>query len=280
MDDNVLNLFKQGKILARAMDNPSLHRNYEKNDFSYDFSIWANEYEMAKSEGLGSISSTLLLPDETIPTYKAIGFLLNSDETEVRHVSETDSGSNGNDKNGDFRANNSNIGSLSELANIIRSKHEKVMNEINVNMRENAYVGLFANKAIGQVPLSRILLAQKYYELQTGIILPIYIYDSEKGILENYDISLEQKYDIVKKLFDDKVLRSTSIFYETENGETKEVDYLEEIKKDMETGELLLQSGINATEKITRTTTINEQAGNIKQVIKEKDVETKEKGIR
>ncbi len=271
MSDSVLNLFKQGKILARAMDNPSLHRNYERNDFSYDFSIWANEYEEAKREGLGSISSTLLLPNETIPTYKAIGFLLNSDETEVKHISETDSGSSGNDKNGDFRANDSNIGSLSELADIIRSKREKVMNEINVNMRENAYVGLFANKAIGQIPLSRILLAQKYYELQTGNILPIYIYDSEKGILENYDISLEQKYDIVKKLFDDKVLRSTSIFYETENGETKEVDYLKEIKKDMEAGDLLLQSGINATEEITKTSTINEQAGSIKQVIKEKE---------
>lgn len=271
MSDSVLNLFKQGKILARAMDNPSLHRNYERNDFSYDFSIWANEYEEAKREGLGSISSTLLLPNETIPTYKAIGFLLNSDETEVKHISETDSGSSGNDKNGDFRANDSNIGSLSELADIIRSKREKVMNEINVNMRENAYVGLFANKAIGQIPLSRILLAQKYYELQTGNILPIYIYDSEKGILENYDISLEQKYDIVKKLFDDKVLRSTSIFYETEDGEMKEADYLEEIKKDIKSGEILLQSGINATEEKTKTSTINEQTGSIKQVIKEKE---------
>ena len=71
-----------------------------------DFSTWVEEYEIAKQEGLNSISSTLLLLNEYIPTYK----------------------------------------SICELVNKIRIKKENVMNEVNINIKEKAYVGLFANK--------------------------------------------------------------------------------------------------------------------------------------
>lgn len=85
MDNGVVKIFEQGKILARAMDNPSYRKN--NNELSYDFSTWASEFELAKSEGLMSVSSTLILPNEGIPTYKAIGFLIDSDKVDVRHVS-------------------------------------------------------------------------------------------------------------------------------------------------------------------------------------------------
>lgn len=275
MEDEVVNLFEQGKILARAMENPSLHRNYETEGFSYDFSIWANEYEEAEREGLGSLSTTLLVAEESIPTYKAIGFLINSDEVDVRHISETDSGSCGNEKDGDFRANASDIKSLTELQETIKSKHRNEMNEVNINMRENGYIGLFANKTANQRLISLILLAQKYYELQAGETLPIYIYDSKIGSLESFDITLEEKASIIQNCLNNKVLRSSGIFYETQTGDTKSADYLEEIRRDIDKRDSILQSGIEATEETTRAGVINEQVGNIKQLAKEKDEKPK-----
>lgn len=275
MNKDVTNLFKQGKILARAMETPSIYRNSVTKDISYDFSVWADEYEIAKQEGLGSLSTTLLVSGESIPTYKAIGFLLNSDDTDVRHIAEMDSGSSGNEKNGDFRANPTGIKTLSELIDIIKSKHENVMNEVNVNMRENAYVGLFANKVTNQLQIARMLLAQKYYELQTDTILPMYVYDSKSGELESFNITLEEKASIIKSCLESKSLRSSSIFYETQSGESKSADYLEEIKRDIELRDSLLQSGIQATEESTRTSIINEQIGNIKELTKSKEEKSK-----
>ena len=43
------------------------------------------------------------------------------------------------------------------------------------------------------------------------------------------------------------------------------------MKKDIEKRDLLLNSGIEATEETTRTSTINEQVGNIKQITKGKE---------
>lgn len=279
MEDNVKNLFKQGKILARAMEDPSLHKNYETGEFSYDFSIWADEYEEAKQEGLGSVSTTLLVPEASIPTYKATGFLINSDEVDVRHIAESDSGSRGNEKDGDFSANSSDIESLEELQEIIKNKHKRKMNEVNVNMKENAYIGLFAQKGESKRLISRILLAQKYYELQTGVTLPMYIYDSYIGDLESFDITLEEKASIIRSCLDNKVIRSSSIFYKTEAGDTKCADYLEEIEKDIYKRDSILKSGIEATESLTRTGIINEQVSNIKQLAKEKDEKSNEMEI-
>lgn len=280
MNKDVQSLFEQGKILARAMETPSIYRNSKTKDISYDFSVWADEYESAKQEGLWSISTTLLISGESIPTYKSIGFLLNSDNTDVRHIAEIDSGSSGNEKNGDFRANSTEIKTLSELKDIIQSKHENVMNEVNINMRENAYIGLFANKVSNQLQVAQMLLAQKYYELQTNDILPMYVYDKENGQLESFNITLEEKANIIKSCLESKKLRSSNILYETQNGEFKSVDYLEEIEKDIKLRDSFLQSGIKATEETTRTSTINEQLGNIKQLAKEKDEKIKETEIR
>lgn len=275
MNEDVISLFEQGKILARAMETPSIYRNSKTNDISYDFSVWADEYESAKQEGLWSLSTTLLISGESIPTYKSIGFLLNSDNTDVRHIAEMDSGSSGNEKNGDFRANSTEIKTLSELKDIIQSKHENVMNEVNINMRENAYIGLFANKVSNQLQVAQMLLAQKYYELQTNDILQMYVYDKEKGQLESFNITLEEKANIIKSCLESKKLRSSNIFYETQNGEFKSVDYLEEIEKDIKLRDSFLQSGIKATEETTRTSTINEQVENIKQLTKGKDEKSK-----
>ena len=233
MSDYILDLFKKGKILVRGMDDPVLTRNQESRGFSYDFSTWATEYEIAKTEGLTSLSTTLLVPEEAIPTYKSIGFIINSDNVDVRHICETDSISSGNEKNGDFSAAPTNVKTLTELKEIIKTKHNDEMNEVNINMRENAYIGLFmsfsgvANKRL----IARTLLAQKYYELQTGEVLPIFHYDFKSGCLEKFDMTLDEKISAIQQYIADKLLRTSSVSYESELGDEKCVDYLEELQK-------------------------------------------------
>ncbi len=227
------NLYEQGKLLVRAMDNPSLTKEFYTGEFSYDFSTWANEYEIAKNEGLTSLSTTLIMRDENIPTYKSIGFLINSKNVDVRHVAEHDSGSCGNEKNGDFIASKTNVESISELADIIKNKHEKVMNEVNINMDENAYIGLFANQTESPRQLSHLLMAQKYYELQTGIVLPIYDYNSMTGNLEEINLTIEEKMNILEDCLNKKILRTPNLFYETETGEYKNINFIEVLQQEM-----------------------------------------------
>ena len=103
----------------------------------------------------------------------------------------------------------------------------------------------------------------------------MYVYDSKSGELESFNITLEEKASIIKSCLESKSLRSSSIFYETQSGESKSADYLEEIKRDIELRDSLLQSGIQATEESTRTSIINEQIGNIKELTKGKEEKSK-----
>lgn len=274
MKEDVQQLFKKGKILARAMDKPDMVMDFNSLERSYDFSIWANEYEKAKLKGLGSLSTTLLVEGEKIPTYKAIGFLINSNKADIRHVAESDSGSKGTEEDGTFSANETDIHSLEELEATIKNKHSRCMNEVNINMRENAYVGLFANKSQAQLP--NILLAQKYYELQTGINLPIFIYDYENGELEEFDISLEEKANIVRNAINNKKLNSAKFFYETENGDYKKADYLEEISKEIKSRNSMQKRGIDAINQSNRAGLVMEEYQNLKMICKNNTIEKSE----
>ncbi len=229
MNDNVLNTFNQEKLLARAMDWPNIRR--VDGELVYDFSVWAEECEIAKQQELTSLSSTLLLPGEPIHTYKSIGFLIDSDKTNVIHVSEYDSGSSGNVKTGDFFASGESLESLNELSKLIHHKHEKSMNEINVNMAYDAYLGLFINKCLSESTLSRILLAQIYFKLHNDLVLPIYVYDDNTGNLVELDMKENDKVLFLQVLLEKGVLKTSSIYYELENGESKKVNFLNSIEK-------------------------------------------------
>ena len=75
--DDIKTLYNEGKLLVRAMDWPQLKNGI--NGFEYDCTTWANEFCMLMNEGLSSVSSTLIVPDIGVSTYKNIGFLINSD---------------------------------------------------------------------------------------------------------------------------------------------------------------------------------------------------------
>ena len=69
--DEILQLFKEDKLLVRAMDYSSISRiDGEKSAYYRNFDVWAKEVDMSMHDGLTSASSTLLVAGEGIPTYK------------------------------------------------------------------------------------------------------------------------------------------------------------------------------------------------------------------
>lgn len=230
MENSVQDLLTKDKLLARAMDVPfwSIHKS------AHDFSTWAKEVDFLRNEGLTSLSTTLLVSGEKIPTYKNMGFLINSDLVDVKHIADTDSGSSGDFEDGSFSASETDISTLSELAEKTRHEHLRDMNEVNINVNsEDAYVGLFVNKTKSDTPKAQILLAQEYYKQQTGKTLPIYIYDSANGSLSSFNPSEKEKTDLINRLCEEKVIRSSSIYYQIYNAdrqEEKQFDYSDRLR--------------------------------------------------
>lgn len=212
MVNKVMDLFNNGKLLVRAMDTAYLHK-YD-GEFRMDFSDWVREYEFSKI-GLYSLSTTLILPNYKIPTYKSIGLLINSDLAQIRHVSRSDSCSSGNELNGDFRAYETDLKTLEDLILDIKKNKSNVMNEVNVNITNNAYVGLFYVKSFSKRTISHILLAQSLLEELTGIKYPIFEYD--EGKLNYIDISYDDKKEFLTSMKEDRTIMSTDIYYD--NGE-------------------------------------------------------------
>ena len=254
MSDNIINLFKQGKILARAMENPIIYRQYETNKFYLDFSGMAAEVNEAKTKGKDCASTTLLLADEDIPTYEAIGFLINSEETKLIHIAERDSGSFGEISKGDFHASGDSLTSLDALSEQIRTEGGRhSMNEVNVSMKDNAYIGVFTNTDKRSIALG--IMLQKLGEIQTGKKLPLYMYEKQKGKLTNLDFSIEQKINIIKECLQNKRIASSDIYYQL-GEEEKYLNILEELEKENTT---VLDGDTKITEEIKRGGTMDTQ---------------------
>ena len=211
--NKVLKLFNDSKLLVRAMDLPQLIKY--NNDLMYDFTVWAEEIDIAKNDKLTCISSTLLVADEQIHTYKGLGFIINSEHAEIVHVADSDSGSKGNILYGNFSANETNLHSLSDLADKTKKEHLYNMNEVNVNIGEDAIIGLFINKSVSNRLTAFILMAQEYYKMHTGITLPIFVYDKNNGTLEALDISDQEKNDILNSEKQKNTIKSLTICYES-----------------------------------------------------------------
>ena len=98
--DKVESIYSEKKLLVRAMDFPQLKNS--NNGLEYDCTTWANEFCMLMNGNLSSASSTLIIPNVGVSTYKNIGFLINSDLANCFHIAKSDSGSSGNISSGDF----------------------------------------------------------------------------------------------------------------------------------------------------------------------------------
>lgn len=203
--NETLSLFARGELLARALDNCHLRRNGD-----IDFSDWDRRMTTISSDGYTSASSTLIMPEKPISVYKNIGFLIDSTKTEIGHISETDSGSNGNVKDGDFRANPTNIASLSQLNKYISEFNHYTMNEVNINFKQDAVVGLFAaspnvSKRIVPTNTLEVIEVQRYIREKYNTEMPIFIYSIDEGKLYPYKPSPEKITELLSNIPNEQV---------------------------------------------------------------------------
>jgi len=205
----VVEIFQRDNLLARAMSTLPIERQ-EDGSLAHSFRIWDEEVDlMGSSSGLTSASSTLLVPGEVVPTYKAYGFLMNAEESEIIHIAEMDSVSRGNVLHGDFQASPSDLENLNQLADRVRGEKKSQMNEVNANFKKESVKGLFAVDALSPHNKLDILLAQKHLESK-GLNLPMFIYDFKKGALSPWRPSTDEinsladgvKIQVAKSIYD------------------------------------------------------------------------------
>ena len=276
MKDKVINLFEQGKILARAMENPNITRISKTNSFYYDFSDVIAEFDEARTKGKDCASTTLIMSGKKIPTYRAYGFLIDSKKTDLIHISERDSGSSGEISKGDFRAYTESLSSLDELSQQIREEDGSTsMNEVNVCMKDDAYIGIFTNPDKRSIAFGIIL--QKLNDILFGAVLPLYMYEKNQGQLISLDLDISQKIDIIRETLQNKRLTTSDIFYQL-GKEENYIDILEELENEklkQLKEPMLLDSAIDATEETIRTNSITEQITSIEQLTKGKNEKSK-----
>jgi len=199
-------IYSEKKLLVRAMDWPRLQRNGD--ELEYDCTTWANEFNLLANGNLSSASTTLIVPNVGVSTYKNIGFLINSDLANCFHIAISDSGSSGDIEKGDFFANSSDFDSIKKLSDYIEENNSTVMNEVNVVASIDSVVGLFINKCGQQQHLlSQALVVQKVLQHMLNIEYPIYLYDPRYGNIEKIELTIELQEEIISNL------RTKNIFY-------------------------------------------------------------------
>lgn len=257
-ENNIISLFKKGELLARGMESSNLNREYRTGKIYYDYSGVSGEINEAMVNGKDTASTSLLISGNRMNTYKANGFLIDSNKTDIVHISLTDSGSSGGGN--DFYASGESLSSLQELVETSNSGNYNPMNEINVNMGVEAYRGIFTSTS--KYNVAQGIIMQKIAERMLQRKLPIFQYDNMRGKLTNLQLSKEEKISIIKQCIEDQKLRTNEIQYEID-GQMFSFDILEELEK--ENSQSILDSAKEAIEADgTRIGKVNKEASIIK----------------
>ena len=66
-------IYNEGKLLVRAMDQPTI--TIDSGNKQYECQSWINEFSNLMNKGLFSLSTTLIIPNVGVRTYKSMGFL-------------------------------------------------------------------------------------------------------------------------------------------------------------------------------------------------------------
>lgn len=184
-------VFENGTLLVRALDSPRITKTPAGIGLDYDaINNELEDLQDQEGDGLSYASSTLLLPGKRVPTYKGFGFMFDGSESELHHLHPQDSGSNGQGK--DFRAAESRITSLAELAEVIQENPTPPMNEVNASFRESNLMGIFANEASKPTNKLDAWFTRHHLTNKTDKQLPLYIYNTEAGTIQQWEPTLEE----------------------------------------------------------------------------------------
>lgn len=179
---DVIELFESETLLVRAMDSLRLSR--DGTDIVLDYETIDRELSevLESPDGLSYASSTLLIPEKSVPTYKGFGFIFDGNKSDIHHLSEMDSVSSG--QGDDFRASKSDIHSLAELATAVKEETSPNMNEVNATFKSESLKGLFALEAMRASSVIDAWFSQQHIKQTTGIDLPLYTYSIKQGALK------------------------------------------------------------------------------------------------
>lgn len=216
--EHVEKLYENNNLIVRAMDMPNIQKIND--DLFLDCSVWINEFEQMQEDKFKSVSSTLIVPNVPIRTYKNIGYLVDSSKSDCFHICKTDSGSSGNVLNGDFYANESDFEKVSDLANYIIETNHFDMNEINMNLTPDGVVGLFVNKCNNEKYLLKgVLSVRAAIKDFCDVELPIYEYDIFAGKISKIEITPE----LLEEINNTKLIGNIeSYYYWTESGDIEQ----------------------------------------------------------
>lgn len=200
INPTVEKLFETGHLLVRALDSPRISVDSQRNP-TLDYRVIDREVGELRDgdDGLSYASSTLLVPEKRVPTYKAFGFMFNGEKSAIHHVHTQDSGSHGQgDK---FQATESDTQSLSELMVSVRETPTPTMNEVVGSFNLSNLVGIFAVKAPKPSAKIDAWLTQRHITEDTDIRLPIYMYDVDEGSLEKWEPNLEDIRELINSTY-------------------------------------------------------------------------------
>lgn len=197
--ENAINVFHKDNLIIRAIDSP---RPIKDNDnFIYDCTVLAKEFELMLSEtGMTSVSTTLLIPEEHVSTYKPVGYLIDAKKADCFHICKIDSCSSGNIIDGDFFASKADFQTTEELSKYIKETHDPNMNEINLNLKIDGVIGLVFNEALNNIrSLKAVIIFQRMLSQMTNITYPIYMYNRNEGTIKLIELTEEEKKQILNQ---------------------------------------------------------------------------------
>ena len=189
--EDVEKLYKEDKLLVRAMDYPSVIGG--KDNGRFECQPWVDEFYSLIHDGLDSLSTTLIIPGVGVRNHKNVGYLINSSLTDCTNISD--------------------------LAEYIKENDATEANEVDINVKLDGVVGLYINKCehVNWL-LKKIFVIKKMLKVLTGIDYPIFLYNFIKGELERIDLSKDQEAEIIDSL------EANQIYYWPE--ESKEPMYI------------------------------------------------------
>lgn len=195
LEHRVTQLFNEDKLLVRAMDSPRIYRNGQVN-----FGPWDSELDQLTASGnIPHLSTTLLVRECAVRTYKPIGFLVDSDLCEIEHVADDDSAS-GVDGNGTFYASATDLSTLRDLAVRVRRQQSSKMNEVNITMPQEALMGLVFLEAPYDIHHRISVIAIMLHLRTQGLDLPIFMYSIQKGTLRLWENPENHIDDLIPRL--------------------------------------------------------------------------------
>ena len=198
-EDAVEKLFHDGTLLVRGLDSPRLYK--DGNAIGLDYGTIDYEMNDIQEEplGLSYASSTLLLPEKRIPTYKSFGFMFDARKSALHHLFPQDSASNGQED--DFRAAESSITSLEQLASVIKEESAPKMNEVVGSFKADSLVGLFAVEAPRPTAKIDAWFMQQHLKHASNVELPLYIYSVDKGAIKLVAYSTDEIRELINQGF-------------------------------------------------------------------------------